>query len=147
MTEKVHSSLHTGTFFRHEMESQADLRRKRAQAKQDRWLEVCQQVDARDMGKCRACGRKCSTKALDPLLKAHRHHVEFRSKGGQDIASNLVTLCAICHDRLHVKRALRIEPTSKYGADGPLTIWRTTEAHPQEFISRRETAVHQVEKD
>ena len=138
------------TFFKHDMETRAESKAKRTKAKEANWLAVCKQVDARDRGRCRACYRQCDTKAIDPQERAHRHHVEFRSKGGQDVASNLVLLCATCHDRVHVKRTLRIEPTTAHGADGPLTIWRTVEDNEHdwhEYISRRETAVHQVERD
>ena len=136
------------SFFKHDMESRADAKAKRAKDKEKNRLAVCRQVDSRDRGRCRACSRQCDTKAIDPLEKGHRHHIEFRSKGGQDIASNLVTLCAVCHDKIHVKRTLRIEPTSKFGADGPLTIWRTSVDNDiREYISRRETAVHVIEKD
>src|SRR4051794_39969820 len=33
--------------------------------------------------------------------KLHVHHVQFRSNGGTDTPSNLLTLCETCHDDLH----------------------------------------------
>lgn len=136
------------SFFKHDMKTRTEEKSERSKAKEANWLAVCKQVDARDRGRCRACGRQCDTRAIDPLEKGHRHHIEFRSKGGQDVASNLVTLCAVCHDKVHVKRTLRIEATTPYGADNALTIWRATEDNDwHEYISRRETAVHVVERD
>jgi len=41
--------------------------------------------------------KKCKTKKG----KLHVHHVVFRSNGGTDTPSNLMTLCEDCHDRLH----------------------------------------------
>lgn len=41
--------------------------------------------------------QKCKTKKG----KMHVHHVVFRSNGGTDTPSNLITLCESCHARLH----------------------------------------------
>ena len=41
--------------------------------------------------------QKCKTKKG----KLHIHHIVFRSKGGTDTPSNLVTLCEGCHKKLH----------------------------------------------
>jgi len=41
--------------------------------------------------------QKCKTKKG----KLHVHHIVFRSNGGTDAPSNLITLCEDCHDRLH----------------------------------------------
>jgi hypothetical protein len=49
---------------------------------------LSQKVRERDLGRCQVPG--CSRKAV------HAHHVAFRSRGGLDLAENLVALCA-CH--------------------------------------------------
>src|SRR5262249_35065859 len=49
----------------------------------------------RDGYKCQS-GQKCKHSAT-----LHVHHVVFRSGGGSDAPSNLVTLCETCHDDLH----------------------------------------------
>ena len=41
--------------------------------------------------------QKCKTKKG----KLHVHHIIFRSNGGTDAPSNLITLCENCHSRLH----------------------------------------------
>ena len=41
--------------------------------------------------------RKCKTKKG----KLHVHHVIFRSNGGTNTPSNLITLCESCHEKLH----------------------------------------------
>jgi len=41
--------------------------------------------------------QKCKTKKG----KLHVHHIVFRSNGGTNTPSNLITLCEDCHDRLH----------------------------------------------
>ncbi|MGZ3333981.1 MAG: RNA-guided endonuclease IscB [Isosphaeraceae bacterium] len=47
-------------------------------------------------------GYKCqSGRRSKHSPKLHVHHKVFRSQGGSDEPSNLVTLCATCHDDLH----------------------------------------------
>lgn len=41
----------------------------------------------------------CKGKSKDSKLEVH--HIVFRRNGGSDEASNLITLCKICHDSLH----------------------------------------------
>lgn len=41
----------------------------------------------------------CKGKTKDSRL--HAHHIVFRSNGGSDEHENLITLCKICHDKLH----------------------------------------------
>ena len=41
----------------------------------------------------------CKGKLKDARLEVH--HIVFRSQGGSDEESNLLTLCKTCHDRLH----------------------------------------------
>jgi 5-methylcytosine-specific restriction endonuclease McrA len=65
---------------------------------------VYQAVDARDHHTCRVCGRYCSPMAVGLLERSHRHHLEYRSKGGADSTSNLITLCASCHADVHAGR-------------------------------------------
>lgn len=55
---------------------------------------VAAAVLERDNYQCRACGR-----GGENIL--HLHHWRFRSRGGGDEASNRITLCAMCHERLH----------------------------------------------
>lgn len=45
-----------------------------------------------------ACQSKQKVKHSDKL---HVHHIKFRSEGGGDAPSNLVTLCDNCHNKLH----------------------------------------------
>lgn len=52
-------------------------------------------VLARDNYKCQS-GQKCKHSE-----KLHVHHIVFRSKGGTDTPSNLITLCEKCHNDLH----------------------------------------------
>jgi 5-methylcytosine-specific restriction endonuclease McrA len=56
-------------------------------------------IYSRDEWKCRHCGNRST---LTP------HHVTFRSAGGGDESSNILTLCMKCHDDVH---------------GGRLTIW------------------------
>lgn len=61
-------------------------------------------VDARDAQTCRMCGGNAG---LAPLA---RHHIEYRSGGGQDTVENLITLHFMywprCHERAHSNKRL-----------------------------------------
>ena len=54
-----------------------------------------QWVYTRDGGKCRVCGRR------DNL---HIHHIIFRSQGGTNETSNLITLCLQHHTDVHMHK-------------------------------------------
>jgi hypothetical protein len=47
----------------------------------------------------------------------HEHHVKFRSAGGSDELSNLVTLCMPCHAMLHAGHVVILQPVPRPGAD------------------------------
>lgn len=51
-------------------------------------------VRERDGHRCRVCG---STHEL------HVHHIRYRSQGVDHSPSNLVTLCRVCHEKVHAK--------------------------------------------
>ncbi len=60
---------------------------------------VKHEVNQRDEGKCRALlpdGSRCDSKAW-----VEHHHVKPRSHGGQDIPTNLITLCSVHHRLTH----------------------------------------------
>jgi hypothetical protein len=52
-------------------------------------------VLTRDSYRCQYCMGKSKDKRLEV------HHIIFRSMGGSDEESNLITLCKTCHDALH----------------------------------------------
>lgn len=51
----------------------------------------------RDGWKCRHCRNRNGL---------HPHHVIYKSKGGQDVLNNLLTLCFICHEAIHGRKLL-----------------------------------------
>ena len=57
------------------------------------WDEISDSVRTRDGNRCVSCGRE------GVLL--HVHHVKPRSEGGSDDPSNLVSVCATCHAKVH----------------------------------------------
>lgn len=63
-------------------------------------------VDARDGACCRICG--CSFSAFDLLRQPHHHHIIYRSRGGLDTPSNIVRICAHCHELVHRSGKLRL---------------------------------------
>jgi 5-methylcytosine-specific restriction endonuclease McrA len=76
-------------------------RQKRRTAEAATLRECYQQVDRRDEGRCRVCGRRCSPTAVAMLDRAERHHLVYRSKGGTHEPANVVTLCKFCHSAVH----------------------------------------------
>jgi 5-methylcytosine-specific restriction endonuclease McrA len=71
-------------------------------------------VYQRDSWKCRHCGNR---QTLDP------HHVIYRSAGGSDEMSNLLTLCRHCHiDGVHGGK-LRIEVLRTTARDLEVKFW------------------------
>jgi 5-methylcytosine-specific restriction endonuclease McrA len=56
------------------------------------YKKLWKQILDRDGWRCQQCG---SQKNLQV------HHIQFRSRLGNDQGDNLITLCAVCHKRLH----------------------------------------------
>ena len=54
--------------------------------------QLRKQVLQRDGWRCQLCGSK---------ENLHVHHKQLRSQQGKDEESNLITLCASCHEKLH----------------------------------------------
>ncbi len=128
------------------LKSRVEDAQDRKSSQEAQWRAVCKLVDARDKRSCRACGRKSDPDAVGLLKRGHRHHIVYRSAGGEDVSSNLVTLCASCHDEEHVKRTLEIEGN----ADEALAFWRRATMDNGEFhwyLWRREIAVGRFEHD
>jgi 5-methylcytosine-specific restriction endonuclease McrA len=46
----------------------------------------------RDNWKCRNCGHRNNL---------HGHHLVYLSRGGSDITANIITLCFVCHEKVH----------------------------------------------
>ena len=53
--------------------------------------KIRQEVFERDNYTCQRCF----------MPGSHAHHVNYKSRGGLDIISNLVTLCTNCHREVH----------------------------------------------
>lgn len=105
------------------------------------WKAVCKQVDRRDGGRCRACCKRCDPNAVAMLERAHRHHIVYRSAGGEDFDSNVITLCAICHGLQHAGM-IDVRGNANYGIE----LWRNDGAG-QWFLSARERAPFIYERD
>jgi hypothetical protein len=84
--------------------------------------EIYRRVDRRDGYKCRAYGIAVHPDAPDMLKRAHRHHIRFRSAGGQDTTANIVLLSAKAHAEVH---AHILSVTGN--ADSTLTFEKTNE--------------------
>jgi|SRR5215471_3251223 len=52
------------------------------------YRELCRQILDRDGWRCQVCGSRSNLEV---------HHMQFRSRSGDDAEQNLITLCATCH--------------------------------------------------
>lgn len=60
------------------------------------------EVLTRDEFKCRQCSwERSQTQDDDPRSLLELHHIEQHVDGGENEASNLITLCNVCHDEVH----------------------------------------------
>jgi len=130
-----------GSLLKESMPSRHESRKERKAADEANWRAVCRVVDVRDGRQCRCCDRRSDPDATGLLDRGHRHHIVYRSAGGRDETSNLVSLCAGCHNDEH-KHRLRIEGDPnvalmffRKGDDG---VW---------YCTREEIAVRQVRRD
>ena len=58
----------------------------------DCYIRLCRRVLERDNWRCQNCGSASELQI---------HHIQFRSRMGDDSERNLITLCAACHKDLH----------------------------------------------
>ena len=70
------------------------LRPKRPRLRLDpeAYRSLHQSVLERDRWRCQFCGS---------LIELEVHHMEFRSRLGDDVEQNLITLCRSCHRKVH----------------------------------------------
>lgn len=134
------------SFFKWDMPSRFDKKLEDELNEAAVWTALCKVVDARDKRICRACGKHSDLDAVGLLLRGHRHHIVYLSAGGKDESSNVVTLCAKCHNDEHRHR-LRIDGN----ADERLEFWRKVRPPSGRdgvwYLARREIAPHVIEKD
>ena len=67
-------------------------KRPRSRLDPERYQQLRKQVLRRDGWQCQICGSRQSLQV---------HHKQLRSRQGDDALSNLITLCAGCHEELH----------------------------------------------
>lgn len=83
------------------------------------WKAIGRAVWTRDGGMCRVCSRHVRREHVYPTMAAQCHHIVYRSAGGSDEFSNLVTLCGQCHADEHEHR---ISITGS--GNGVITVYR-----------------------
>ncbi len=73
------------------------LKKKRIKLSKGAFRGLAKKVFKRDNWQCQWCNRQYSeyNHALQP------HHVLFVSQGGDDVKDNLISLCWLCHRKLH----------------------------------------------
>lgn len=78
-------------------------------------------VLSRDSHNCQECKDKKKVSRL------HVHHIKFRSNGGSDNPDNLITLCDICHDKMHVRKDAQKYSLSKFKASNGINTKGATQ--------------------
>jgi 5-methylcytosine-specific restriction endonuclease McrA len=72
--------------------NQAFSKRGRKPLALEHYHELRQEILQRDGWRCQSCGRSEELQV---------HHINARSRLGQDTEENLITLCGACHARVH----------------------------------------------
>ena len=85
-----------------------DEQRARANAEKAAERECYRRVDIRDGRRCRVCGCHVVPGSVDGRQRAEHHHLVLRSRGGDHSTANVCTLCARCHDEIHVRARMRL---------------------------------------
>lgn len=76
----------------------------------EEYKELCKRVLQRDNYKCRHCGFRSTLSC---------HHIIYRSSGGVDESWNLITLCELCHSKVHdYKLFISVAPSNFVGVGG-----------------------------
>ena len=135
------------TFFKHDMVSRREQKHAAALEHAANLRQWDAEIDRRDGRRCRACGRQSHPEKTGLLERGHRHHIVYRSAGGSDEPFNRVTLCSACHDGEH-RNLLRFTHDGDHrqvNANQPMEFYRRAQGHW--YLSRRELAIHLVEKD
>lgn len=103
--------LETGTFDPHALKNPEVLRKKWLYQKGINYgfANTKAYVLTRDNYMCQHCQGKTHDRRLEV------HHLVFRSQGGSDEESNLLTLCKSCHDDLHAGRIVLKQKGKKKG--------------------------------
>jgi hypothetical protein len=89
------------------------------------YREVHRQILERDSWRCQICGNMQSLQV---------HHLRLRSQSGGDEERNLITLCALCHEKTHrgpcfVGWPQRLSPSSTNSSSRSsvkLTTWASS---------------------
>jgi len=71
----------------------------------------------RDGYTCQNCGTDVVSGRYDDGETAHVHHIEEKSEGGEDVPSNLVTLCEGCHIKRHRQTPIELPDFDLEGED------------------------------
>lgn len=89
--------LETGNFDVHALANPAVLTNRQLYSKGINYgyANTKSYVLSRDKHICQNCKGRSKEKRLEV------HHIVYRSKGGSDKAENLMTLCKVCHDKVH----------------------------------------------
>ncbi len=122
-------------------ESRVLSKKIRQREEQANYRAVWKIIDKRDHGRCRACLTRSDPNAISMLDRAHRHHIIYRSAGGEDTDENLITLCAVCHANQH-RGVIDIRGNARTGVE----LWKN-DGEGGWYLEWRETMPFVYERD
>jgi 5-methylcytosine-specific restriction endonuclease McrA len=97
--------------------------------------DVYAEVNLREKFRCRICRAWANPYAVSLLDRGHHHHVIYASAGGPTTLTNVILICARCHNDEHRHR-IAIEGN----AEVALTVKRQHADSREWYVSRQETS-------
>lgn len=85
-------------------QAKARAKRQREREADAAWRVLREQIWRRDGGVCRATGQPLELYHESPLRMTQTHHIVWRSAGGKDVSSNLISVSARIHDEIHAHK-------------------------------------------
>lgn len=103
-----------------QIETAAEYRDKRKAERVDEQRKCYEKVDARDRSICRLTGEYLSWSSTSAKTRREHHHLIPRSRGGQHVTSNVVTISAAVHQAIHAGKLHLSGDADQRDPDGKL---------------------------
>ncbi len=102
------------------------------------WAAKARKCYDRDGGCSRASGRRLEFRCANPFKVADPHHIKWKSAGGSDEESNVVTVSRGEHDRIHMRGNYTTRLEVEGDSNATLT-WREFDAETGKLLREWES--------